>query len=86
VGTGVPPKPSISVLTNNDLDFGVHRMKLTVELQNYAGFVLPIVEYFNINIESCIVKEITYLPLSGYIPAGNSAQQPIIINMFEPVS
>ncbi len=56
MGSGVSPQPSISVRTNNDLDFGVHRMKLTVELQNYAGFVLPIEEYFYINIESCIVK------------------------------
>jgi hypothetical protein len=82
----VTPPPFISIRTNNDLDFGVHRMKLKVELQNYAGFVQPIEEYFSINIESCIVKEITYLPLSGYIPAGNSAQDPIIINMFQPVS
>lgn len=57
-------------------------MKLTVELTNYVGIIAPIYEFFDILIESCIVKSITYTPSGGNIPAGNSATDPIIFDIF----
>ena len=73
-------------MTNNVFDIGIHRMELKVELTNYILFVQPIYEYFNINIESCVVKSISYLPAGAYIPSDNSPLNPIIINIFATTS
>ena len=78
--------PQLSVKTNNDLDIGVHRMELKVELANYLLFAQPIYEYFDVKIESCIVNSITYLPTGGNVPSGNSKLTPIILEIFATTS